>query len=91
MKRLCAALVGMVALGSAALAQSENPVEEYRRLLADPFANPGYLFVDRGEALWHQKRGPKNASLEECDLGLGPASSREPMLGCRATSPMLTA
>jgi len=59
-------------LATGAAAQSDNPVEEYRRLLADPFANPGYLFVDRGEALWRQKRGPKNASLEQCDLGLGP-------------------
>lgn len=57
---------------SAGLAQSDNPVEEYRRMLADPFANPGFLWVDEGERLWNEKRGPKNASLEQCDLGLGP-------------------
>jgi sulfur-oxidizing protein SoxA len=28
--------------------------------------------VDRGEALWKEKRGPRNASLERCDLGKGP-------------------
>lgn len=28
--------------------------------------------VDRGEALWKTAGGPKNVSLEGCDLGLGP-------------------
>ena len=27
---------------------------------------------DRGEALWKTPRGPKNVSLEQCDLGKGP-------------------
>jgi sulfur-oxidizing protein SoxA len=35
-------------------------------------ANPGYLSVDRGEALWSEPRGSKNVSLERCDLGMGP-------------------
>ena len=30
------------------------------------------LFEVKGEDLWKQKRGPKNASLEQCDLGKGP-------------------
>ena len=30
------------------------------------------LDADRGEALWKEKRGPNNASLEQCDLGKGP-------------------
>ena len=30
------------------------------------------LDADRGEALWKEKRGPKGASLEKCDLGKGP-------------------
>jgi sulfur-oxidizing protein SoxA len=34
--------------------------------------NPADLFEAKGEALWKQKRGPKNASLEQCDLGKGP-------------------
>ena len=34
--------------------------------------NPAELFEAKGEALWKQKRGPKNASLEPCDLGKGP-------------------
>jgi L-cysteine S-thiosulfotransferase len=45
-------------------------IAEYRKLLED--GNPAELFEARGEALWKQRRGPKNASLEACDLGQGP-------------------
>lgn len=45
-------------------------IAEYRALLAD--GNPAELFEAKGEDLWKQKRGPKNASLERCDLGKGP-------------------
>jgi len=45
-------------------------IEEYRAMLAD--GNPAELFEAKGEALWKQKRGPKNATLEQCDLGKGP-------------------
>ncbi len=41
-----------------------------RQMLAED--NPGDLWVERGHRLFHEKRGPKNASLEQCDLGLGP-------------------
>ena len=34
--------------------------------------NPAELFEAKGEDLWKQKRGPKQASLERCDLGKGP-------------------
>jgi L-cysteine S-thiosulfotransferase len=50
---------------------AEKEIERYRAMINDPMANPGYLSVDRGEALWSQKRGGKNVSLEACDLGLG--------------------
>lgn len=33
---------------------------------------PGELYAAQGEELFAQKRGPKNASLEACDFGLGP-------------------
>jgi sulfur-oxidizing protein SoxA len=45
-------------------------IDEYRAMLAD--GNPAELFEAKGEDLWKQKRGPKNASLEKCDLGKGP-------------------
>lgn len=45
-------------------------IAEYRKLLED--GNPAELFEAKGEDLWKQKRGPKNVSLEQCDLGKGP-------------------
>ncbi len=45
-------------------------IERYRASLSD--GNPAELWEARGEALWKEKRGPNNASLERCDLGLGP-------------------
>ncbi|MEH2510099.1 sulfur-oxidizing protein SoxA [Nitrobacteraceae bacterium AZCC 1564] len=50
---------------------AEKEIERYREMISDPMSNPGFLAVDRGEALWKEKRGTKNVSLEGCDLGLG--------------------
>jgi sulfur-oxidizing protein SoxA len=58
---------------SAAVAQQRTAIEEierYRAALGD--GNPAELWEARGEALWKEKRGPKGASLERCDIGLGP-------------------
>ena len=44
--------------------------EKFREMMED--ASPAELFEAKGEELWKAKRGPKNASLEKCDLGLGP-------------------
>ena len=49
---------------------TESGVEQYREMLGED--NPAELWEARGEDLWKQKRGPKGASLEQCDLGLGP-------------------
>ncbi len=67
-----AALLWCVVAGSPALAQKSaaDGIAEYRAMLAD--GNPADLFEAKGEGLWKQKRGPKNASLEQCDLGKGP-------------------
>jgi len=45
-------------------------IAEYRRMLED--GNPAELYEAKGEELWKKARGPKNASLEKCDLGKGP-------------------
>ena len=65
---LCASL----AICAPALAQktASQGIDEYRAMLAD--GNPAELFEAKGEDLWKQKRGPKAASLEKCDLGKGP-------------------
>ncbi len=57
---------------SPALAQksASQGIDEYRAMLQD--GNPAELFEAKGEDLWKQKRGPKAASLEKCDLGKGP-------------------
>ena len=34
--------------------------------------SPAELFEVEGEALWKKPQGPKNVSLERCDLGKGP-------------------
>jgi L-cysteine S-thiosulfotransferase len=53
------------------LAQSaSDQLAEYRRMLAD--GNPAELYEAEGEELWSKPAGPKKASLEKCDLGLGP-------------------
>lgn len=77
MKKL---ILGATALGAAlamgtmgsALAQKSaaDGIAEYRAMLAD--GNPAELYEAKGEDLWKKKRGPKNASLEQCDLGQGP-------------------
>lgn len=51
---------------------TEKEIERYREMISDPMANPAFLNVDRGQALWAQKRGTNDVSLETCDLGEGP-------------------
>lgn len=45
-------------------------INEYREALAD--GNPSELVAAEGEELWKTRRGPKQTTLEKCDLGLGP-------------------
>ena len=68
---LCAVLA-LVASAPHAWAQksASDGIAEYREMLQD--GNPAELFEAKGEDLWKKKRGPKNASLESCDLGKGP-------------------
>ena len=60
-------LAPLVAVGQPSASEG---IAQYRALLAE--ANPAELWEAKGEALWKQKRGPKGASLEGCDLGRGP-------------------
>jgi len=64
-------MAGLLCAGTA-LAQSdaEKAIDEYRAMIAD--GNPADLWEAKGEDLWKKKAGPKGASLEKCDLGLGP-------------------
>ena len=74
MHRLAVACFALL-IGSTAWSQGQSPksaadgIAQYRKLLED--GNPAELFEAKGEALWKRPRGPKNASLETCDLGQG--------------------
>jgi len=65
-------LAGLALMFAAGAAQAQDELETYKKMLADPFANPGWLYADEGEAIWNTPAGPKNATLEQCDLGMGP-------------------
>jgi sulfur-oxidizing protein SoxA len=67
---LAAAAAVCLAAAAPAWTQSDDPLGVGRRMLAED--NPGELWIERGKTLFHQKRGPKNASLEQCDFGMGP-------------------
>lgn len=64
------AAVCVCAIVTAAQAQGTDPLGVGRRMLTED--NPGELWIDKGKQLFHEKRGPKSASLEQCDFGLGP-------------------
>ena len=59
----------MSAATASAQAPGSDPLGVGRQMLQED--NPGELWIDKGKALFHEKRGPKNASLEQCDFGLG--------------------
>jgi L-cysteine S-thiosulfotransferase len=77
-RSLCAAVLASAFAAAVHAQQSgggiiERELETYRSMMkSDPWSNPGMLDVDRGKILWEMPAGPKNASLEACDLGLGP-------------------
>ena len=49
---------------------AKKEIEKYQKMIGE--GSPAELWELQGEALWKKKQGPKNASLEQCDLGLGP-------------------
>jgi sulfur-oxidizing protein SoxA len=67
-------LVGGALLACAAFALAQDDameqIHKYREMLQE--GNPAELSELRGEELWTTPRGPNNATLEKCDLGLGP-------------------
>ena len=58
-----------LAAPSAAAQDAKQEIEKYQRMIAD--SSPVELFELQGEALWKKRQGPKNVSLEQCDLGQG--------------------
>jgi len=64
-----AALLSVLVFPAAAQDNTQKEIERYRQMLAE--GNPADLFEERGAELWKTKRGSNNASLEQCDLGMG--------------------
>ena len=67
---ILATLLATAVMPTWAQKTASQSIDEYREMLQD--GNPAELFEAKGEDLWKQKRGPKAASLEQCDLGKGP-------------------
>jgi len=69
--KAAAFLLASFAAWGTALAQGKPDagLEVGRQMLAED--NPGELWVLRGERLFREQRGPRKASLEQCDFGMG--------------------
>ncbi|MBS1189568.1 MAG: soxA [Rhodocyclaceae bacterium] len=70
--RFILAATAGIALAMPVLAQTgaSADFQKFRDVMEED--NPAELFEARGEAYWKTPSGPKHASLEQCDLGLGP-------------------
>ena len=68
--RIAAAVLACASTATLAQAGNADPLAVGRQMLAED--NPGELWIDQGKQLFYAKRGPRSASLEQCDFGLGP-------------------
>ena len=69
---VCCAVAVVLAIWVSAHGYAQSTMDEinrYREMLKE--ANPAELLEMEGEELWITPAGPNNATLEECDLGLG--------------------
>ncbi|MEO7242801.1 MAG: sulfur oxidation c-type cytochrome SoxA [Variovorax sp.] len=64
-----ALLLSLALCASAQQKSTSDAIAEYRKMLEE--GNPAELYEAKGQDLWTKKRGPKNMSLEQCDLGKG--------------------
>lgn len=64
----------VAALPVRAQGSTAEELAKYRQMLAE--GNPAELWEAAGEELWKKPAGPKNASLEQCDLGKGPGVTK---------------
>ena len=64
-----ALIAALFVFNASAQGTTVDEIARYRAQLQD--GNPAELWEARGEAIWKQKRGPKKASLEQCNLGKG--------------------
>ena len=70
MRSACFAIAAALVCAPPAFAQdAKKEIQKYQQMIAD--GTPVELFELEGEALWKKPQGPKNVSLEKCDLGQG--------------------
>lgn len=79
LNRIAILLFGVATLSASGIAvlHAQDTMDEiirYREMLKE--ANPAELLEADGEEIWTTAAGPKNATLEQCDLGLGPGVLR---------------
>ena len=65
-----AAAAAILACSATSGQDAKKEIERYQRMVAED--SPVELFEVGGEELWKKPAGPRKASLEKCDLGLGP-------------------
>ena len=68
--RWLSALFGLLIAAAPSSGEDAGIFDEYRAMFGDD--NPAIFVIDEGEEYWLEPQGPKNTSLEDCDLGLGP-------------------
>ncbi|KAA0181847.1 sulfur oxidation c-type cytochrome SoxA [Cupriavidus gilardii] len=68
------ALTGAMAVQAQGESNTTDEIAKYRQMLAE--GNPAELWEAAGEELWKKPAGPKNVSLERCDLGRGPGVTK---------------
>ena len=69
MKLFAVILVCAASAGAACAQDAKKQIQRYQQMIAE--GSPVELFELEGEALWKKPAGPRQASLEKCDLGLG--------------------
>ncbi|HEV3009655.1 MAG TPA: sulfur oxidation c-type cytochrome SoxA, partial [Burkholderiales bacterium] len=69
MSRFLLLVLGLI-LTPAGAQDTKKEIQKYQQMIAE--GSPVELFELEGEALWKKPQGAGNASLEKCDLGLGP-------------------
>ena len=67
--RVVALTAALAAAGAAYAQDTAKEIQRYRQMVAE--GSPAELFELEGEALWKKPQGPKQVSLERCDLGQG--------------------
>ncbi|MEL0192912.1 MAG: sulfur oxidation c-type cytochrome SoxA, partial [Halieaceae bacterium] len=68
--KVAACLAATVMLTGPAFAEEAGIFDEYRAMFGDD--NPAIFVIEEGEEFWFASQGPKQTTLEACDLGLGP-------------------